>query len=223
MGSGSYETRSYAHMLSMVKEELKLENTNQHDGYLVRQIDLITRNIGDLGCQVADHCIVPIIDGKAHLPKHLTKVLGFKYHGNGADCYPGVFLDRRFLGTCGCTLIGNDITSTASIEGEYLVFHDPLNLQTNEVNITFMKRRVDANGNALVTAQAELSVITGVAKAWYRREKDFGAYREYSVAHAAAAGNTRAVFARLDFEENRAEVAAWMNNWLKNDNLLNLL
>lgn len=219
---GIYETRSYPHILAMIKEELKLEGTNQHDGYLVRHIDLKTRNIGDLGSQYATHCILDIVDGKAKLPPHLTEVLGFKFVG--ADCAPGLFLNRRYLGACNCDLIGPSYTSTASIEEDYIVFHTPQNIDSNQISLTYMRRRTNEQGLALVSSVAESAAIFGVCADWHRREKDLALSREYALLYRAACESTRALFARRDFAENRREIIAVMNRWVNNDeNLINTI
>jgi hypothetical protein len=65
---GKYSIVSLQEAVESAKEMLRIQDTTEFDGFLLRKADEAMRHIGDATTYVKRACTVDIVDGSAKLP-----------------------------------------------------------------------------------------------------------------------------------------------------------
>jgi len=147
------EDISYATLIARVKMELGIENTTDHDPYLILKADEAMRQINDLSMFEFRTETVPLTAGTAPLPCGLVRIVGLWFtDSTGERCTVAPYVHREIVNLCDCNISGCPelITSSFQINGNNIVFHNPSAMSGSEVSVAFLGMRVDGNGQPLI-------------------------------------------------------------------------
>jgi hypothetical protein len=158
MESGRFRTISIMDAVANAKEDLNIEVTNEHDGYLLKKANEALLHIQSIDQAGKYSGKFDIVDGRVCLPNGLTNLLGFVFLGDD-DC-PVLFGNLRdtkiltlpvgFNGGWGYHVIPND--------GGVLVFDCANELPGERVRLFWEGRMLDEAGLSVMHELEERGV-----------------------------------------------------------------
>ena len=109
---GKYSIVSLQEAVESAKEMLRLQDTTEFDGFLLRKADEAMRHIGDDTTYAKRACTLDIIDGRAKLPMGFIRLLGARMSDSNGNCFEQPYLDLPYLTDCGCENMQASITDS---------------------------------------------------------------------------------------------------------------
>tara|TARA_R110002167_G_scaffold73665_1_gene206347 strand:- start:270 stop:965 length:696 start_codon:yes stop_codon:yes gene_type:complete len=141
-----FETIPYNQVIASAKLFLNLENSTDHDGFLLLMADEAMRQINDLTMFEMRTENIPLDGGTAPLPCGFMQAMGLWYTGVNGKCTPAPYVSRNIVNYCDCDTTGCPSLGTSyQINGNHLVFHHPEAITATEVSIAFMGTILDNN------------------------------------------------------------------------------
>ena len=220
---GKYSIISLQEAVESAKEMLRIQDTTEFDGFLLRKADEAMRHIGDDTTYAKRACTLDIIDGRAKLPMGFIRLLGARMSDSNGNCFEQPYLDLPYLTDCGCETIANinnGFDNPFQIQGGYIVFHAPSDLETDTIRIAYISRSVDDDGLMLMSERHERAI-----EAYLCYQFTLSFFENYPVNIRQEYKNTwknqkqhlKGMSQRERFEENKREIAAILNAWIISD------
>lgn len=162
---------SYATVIARAKMELGIENTTDHDPYLLLKADEAMRQINDLSMFEFRTETVPLDSGTAPLPCGLVRVVALWFtDSNGQRCTAAPYVHQEIVNYCDCDTSGCPMLMghTFQINGNHIVFHGGTAMSASEVTVAFVGSRLDDNNQPLIPETHDRAVQAYIK--WRYRE-----------------------------------------------------
>ncbi len=223
MQVGAFQYISLVEAVEAAKEDLRIQDTTEHDPYLFRKADEALRHTGAYKNYVKKVCKVDILDGRAKLPVGLQRLTGLRFVDGNGICYGQPYLDLDFLNNCGCNdVAGNygNLYNPHEVQDGYIVFHDPSNISATQANIAYMGRNVDSDGVMYMSDREERAVIAYLCYHFslaypegYTQHFNYEKKREWTNQKKYLRGLSQ----KERFEENKRQISAIFKAWILSD------
>ena len=220
---GKYSIVSLQEAVESAKEMLRLQDTTEFDGFLLRKADEAMRHIGDDTTYAKRACTLDIIDGRAKLPMGFIRLLGARMSDSNGNCLEQPYLDLPYLTDCGCeniASINNGFNNPFQIQEGYIVFHAPSDLETQTIRIAYISRSVDDDGLMLMSERHERAIEAYLCYQFtlsFFENYPVNIRQEYKNAWKNQKQHLKGMSQRERFEENKREIAAILNAWITSD------
>lgn len=207
---------SYATVIARVKMSLKLENTTDHDPYLILKADEAMRQINDLSMFEFRTETTPLTAGTAPLPCGLVRIVSLWFtDANGQRCTPAPYVHSEIANYCECDTSGCPLllNSSYQINGNYIVFHSPTAMTASEVTVAFVGSRIDENRQPVIPETHDRAVQAYVK--WRYREDaalDQDNAMKAQMMAAAAERNRQEFVNQKKYLQGLANQIHWLEN-----------
>ena len=217
----------YSQVIAQVKMDLSIENTTDHDPYLLLMADEAMRNIDDLSMYELRTETVPLDSGTSPIPCGLMRVMAVWYtNEDGTRCTPSPYVHRDIVNYCEC-----DVSSCGSlgtgfqINGSNIVFHNPEAMSADSVSVAFIGTRLDENNQPLIAQDHDRAVRAYLRWRWYAKhstqQDNMGkaqlfiqlskdAQREFAAQKPHLQGRAQVIA----FQENKRQITNKFNAWI---------
>lgn len=207
---------SSAQVLAMVKQELRLSNTNDQDIFLDGLIGRGARRLGTTETYVIKDCEIEAENNGFNIPKEAKQIIAFRSENS---CWSGVFVDVAFFSQCGCTTSYPSFFGIATINGRRVHFLSTVPDDTVfQIAYTMINR--DQYGFCLINEEQEEALINYACwKYSTAYERDFTPEQRASWRkdYQDQAARCRGLAARRTFEKQRSQISSKMNAILSFD------
>ncbi len=221
MDNGKFSIISLEEAMSSAKQQLRIEDTSEHDNYLIRLANEAMNSMTSNTTYIKKVCTLDIIDGRAKLPCGFIRLLATRYI-SGNQPYGYAYVDTAFLQENQMTqaYVGTYHYSRAfQINDGYIVFNNP-QLEDMEMRIAFMGRDVDSSGLMVMSERQERAVNAYLCWKFTKSYWDrFPKYLsdDYRQEWILQKKHLTGLSANERFNENKEEIAGIMNAWITND------
>ena len=222
MDNGKYSFVSLEEAVSSAKQQLRIEDTSEHDVYMIRLANEAIVSMIDNTTYIKGMCNLDIIDGRAKLPCGFIRLLATRFVTNNGNYYGNTYVDASYLqeNLTGFASIGyQHYSGQFQIQNGYIVFNDP---QLNDIamSVAYMGRNIDSNGLMQMSERQERAVNAYIC--WKFTLSYFERFpadirNTYEREWVKQKGFLAGLSANERFNENKAEIASIMNAWITND------
>jgi hypothetical protein len=220
---GKYSIISLQEAVESAKEMLRIQDTTEFDGFLLRKADEAMRHIGDDTTYAKRACTLDIVDGRSKLPMGFIRLLGARMSDSNGNCFDQPYLDLPFLTDCGCESpvnSNNGFNNPFQIQAGYMVFHDPSELETTKVRVAYISRNVDDDGLMLMSERHERAIEAYLCYQFtlsFFENYPVNIRQDYQRTWKNQKQKLKGMGQRERFEENKREIAAILNAWITSD------
>lgn len=218
----------YSQVIAQVKMDLSIENTTDHDPYLLLMADEAMRNIDDLSMYELRTESVPLDSGTAPVPCGLMRIMAVWYtNDDGTRCTPSPYVHHDIINYCDC-----DVSSCGSlgtgfqINGSHIVFHNPEAMSADSVSVAFIGTRLDENNQPLITQDHDRAVKAYIKGCWYEKQSTQQDSAGKMQAFIQLANRNHQIFANqkkyiqgrgqvIAFQENKRQITNKFNAWIR--------
>ncbi len=220
---GKYSIVSLQDAVESAKEMLRIQDTTEFDGFLLRKADEAMRHVGDLTTYVKRACTLPVVDGRSKLPMGFIRLLGVRMSDSNGNCFDQPYLDLAFITDCGCDTTatnGNSYHDSFEIQDGYIVFHSPNDVSASDIKLAYLSRSVDDDGLMLMSERHERGIEAYLC---YHFTLSFfdrfpvNIRQEYQRIWKNQKQHLKGMAQRERFEENKREIGAVLNAWITSD------
>lgn len=207
------EIISNAQILASVKQELRLEDTTDHDIFLSNLIDRAARRIGSAESVVIKNCTVTVDNNSFTLPKDGKRLVAFR--GDG-QCFNGIFIDTPFFSSCNCKPSGTfPYIYTAVTPSDRTYYFNSEVPDDTVFEIAYVRVNRGDDGLMVTSEEAEEACIAYACWKFSLAYKNYG----YDIQQVAdwqrdwkgQAARVRSLAARRQFMTQRTQIRATMN------------
>jgi hypothetical protein len=154
-----FEKIPYSQVIASAKMFLNLENSTDHDAFLLLMADEAMRQINDLSMFELRTSNIPLDSGTAPLPCGFMQVMAVWYSGVNGACTLAPYVARNIVSYCDCDISHCPSLGTSyQINGNHIVFHHPEAITATEVSIAFLGMIVDDNNQPQMYERHERAV-----------------------------------------------------------------
>ena len=220
-----YDTVTLEQVINRAKDMCRIDNTDDDANFYIWAEEAV-RELDTLSFYVKDQCKVEIHDGKAALPKGMTKLLAVWFDDCRGMPY---YVNTKYLTLCGCEArYGNQLLPTMQINRGHFIFqnlpstqaYDPdtglllpnVYIYPTVANIAYMSYNLDENGVPVIYQTYERAVWNYCC-AMYKQMmgQDFSINLRQWIAskNKIVSGDQQA-----QFQLTKRQVAQWYNAWV---------
>ncbi len=222
MDNGKYSMVPLEEAVSSAKQQLRVEDTSEHDTYMIRLANEAMNSMTGNSTYIKKQCDLDVIDGRAKLPCGFIRLLATRYLNSEGFPYGYTYVDAAFLQENYdnyASINAQHYFGQFQIQNGYIIFNNP-QLDTTQIRIAFMGRNVDEIGFMLMSERQERGVNAYIC--WKFTQSYWDRYPkyitdEYKREWVLQKRHMTGLDANEKFNENKAEIASIMNAWITND------
>ena len=225
-----FQEISYSQVIATTKMELSIENSSDHDGFLLLMADEAMRQINDrtmFSFQTKD---IPLDSGMAPVPCGFMRPLAVWYSKSGSKCTLAPYIERDIVDICGCDekKFGK-LGTSYQLNGGYITFHNPDAIDADEVSIAYWGMRLDDNHMPIVLERHNRGLRAYLRWKYYSKEarKHPDASMRKFLMGLAKDGETEFIAQKRylkgkaiseEFQADKKSISRTFNAWIRRDN-----
>lgn len=227
-----FNETTYDQVIAEAKMSLNLENSTDHDGFLLLKLDECMRGIDDRGMRELKTEVLPLDGGTSPLPFGFLRAMAVWFQSPTGNCTTAPYVDRNIVNYCDCGTAGLNLSffgTSYQINGNHIVFHNPEAITADTVSLAYLGMRLTENNQPIILeshSRAAIAYLTWKYKAKMgpaeqslavrniMRAEAMDAKREYSAQAKYIKGEAN----KHQWDEDKKSIARTFNAWITRDN-----